>query len=124
MNFVLLHDAVRVRKCIRDHIRKSDGSVLLYRPDDSRQHGDMDETAGRPWLSSRDMTNWAEIIDVGPDCATLTKDDIGKRILCPEMGGNEMQRLVQEDFAIRERLLLKCYPFLVDMEDDDAKQEQ
>lgn len=101
---------MRVRKCYRDHVRNSDGSVLLYRPE-----GNISPD-GSPWLDSADMTNWAEIIDFGPKCKYITKDLIGWRVLCPE----RVPRLVQDDFLVREDLLKYA---VSPAGDNDAKQE-
>lgn len=98
--YQLLHDTVRVRKCFRDHARNADGSVLIYRPEDSRA----DNTDESVWTGTTDITNWAEIIDVGPECKIVTKRFIGWRVLCPEQH-NDMKRLVQDDFIIKESLL-------------------
>ena len=92
--YQILHDLVRVRKCYRDHVRNADGSVLIYRPEDSRA----EDTSQAVWLNSTDHTNWAEIIDFGPKCKYINKELIGYRVLCPE----QMQRLVQDDFLIHE----------------------
>lgn len=81
----LLHDWIRVRKCVNDHIRNDDGSVLLYRTD-----------------YDHDTTWFAEIIDVGPECRIVLRKDIGGKVLLPEMH-NDLKRLIGEDFVVRER---------------------
>ena len=93
MSYRMLGDWVRVRKCFKDHLRKEDGSVLLYRTD-----GDFD------------TTNFASIVDFGPKCLVICKEDIGRKVKLPEVH-NDLKRMVGalsgEDFAVRERLILE-----------------
>lgn len=86
----LIQNYIRVRKCYNDDYRKEDGSVLLYRTD-----------------RDKDLTTTAVIIDVGPKCVLVDKSDIGNYVLCPEIS-NDMKRLVNEDFVIRETAIVPC----------------
>jgi len=88
-----------VRKCINDDLRKADGSVLLYRPD----------SCSTGWNQSKNQTNWAEIMSVGPRCKYFNNDQIGSFVLCPEFASG-MSRIDEEDFAIKESLLMKNMP--------------
>ena len=87
MGIRLLNDFVLVRKDYVDHVRNDGGDVLLY-------HTDI----------TQDTTNFAEVIDVGPDCKYATKSDIGKHAYCPEWEDG-MFRVGACDWAIREDLI-------------------
>jgi len=97
----LMNRHLLVRKCINDHIRDSNGDVLIYKPDE------MYET-----------TNWAQILDVADDCKEFTKDHVGCLIECPEYG-NFLHRLGDygdsEDFLVKEDEIMERHPFIVEM---------
>jgi hypothetical protein len=82
-----LNDFVLVRKCVNDHVRKEDGSVLLYRTD---------------W--DHEQTNWAEIIDVGPKCTDAMKGLVGYLVQCPE-SIDGLHNVGEDLFVVREHLL-------------------
>lgn len=95
----LIGPRILVRQCVNDHWRKSDGSVLLYRTEESY-----------------DGTNWAEIIMVSPECKEFSEDDIGKFVHCP-FWTDGMNRIGDYEFTIHERLIAdkKLKPFVVEM---------
>lgn len=82
-----LNDFVLVRKCVNDHVRNEDGSVLLYKTD-----------------FSYDTTNWAEIIGVGNKCSETIKGMLGFLVQCPEFV-NGMHFVGDDCWVVREHLL-------------------
>lgn len=99
-----------IRKAENDHIRDDDGNVLLYRTE-----------------TDFDMTNWCEILVVGPYCVHFTPEDVGSFVLAPELDAGMVRlgafteeykdtgKLIQmEDFAIREESQMDHYPAVVD----------
>ena len=100
MNLKMKGNYVHVRRCFQDHVRKDDGSVLIYRPEGRLAK---DET---PWYGSTSQCNWVEIIALGPDCEFIAEDDIGGFCRCPEYETG-IHRLEDEDFAVKEDLLYR-----------------
>lgn len=99
-----------IRKCENDHFRNDDGDIILYRTE-----------------TDHDMTNWCEILSVGPKCVNFSAEDVGKFILAPELDAGMVRlgsfteqykhsgQLIQmEDFAIREEAQMDHYPAVVD----------
>ena len=89
MNLEPIHNCVLVRKCVNDHIRNQDGSVMLYRPAENYEH-----------------TNWAEILKIGPRCVIITKNMIGSLVQCPEYV-NGMRFVGDDCWIIRETNLIR-----------------
>jgi co-chaperonin GroES (HSP10) len=87
MKFVPLHDFIHVRKCVNEHVKDENGSVLLYMTD-----------------QFIDTTNMAEVLAVGPDCKYDWRDAIGKFVLCPEFSRG-MFCVGKDEFVIREQTL-------------------
>ncbi len=87
MKFVPLHDFIHVRKCVNEHVKDENGSVLLYMTE-----------------QFIDTTNMAEVVAVGPECRYNWKDAIGKFVMCPEVSRG-MFCVGPNEFVIRERTL-------------------
>jgi hypothetical protein len=59
-NYILL------RKCVNDHVRAKDGSVLVELTDKSLAN-----------------TNWMEVVAVGPKCKLFTQETVGHLVHAP-----------------------------------------
>lgn len=83
--FLPINSYVKIRKCVNDDVRDSDGNVVLYMTD-----------------KYIETTNWVEIIDVAEDCKHFTKEDIGRFCIAPE-NDNLLARLLRsEEFMLHE----------------------
>ena len=85
-----LNDFLYLRKCYVDDIRNEDGSVLIHRTD-----------------RGTDLTNFAEILDVGPRCKYFKKKHIGNKVLCPEFD-NGMHGIKNDEWLIKEDAILNA----------------
>jgi co-chaperonin GroES (HSP10) len=80
---------ILVRKCVNDHIRDEDGTVLVYKPD---------------WVY--EQTNTAEIVAVADDCRIFTCEHIGGFVELPEhITGLDCVDEEKELFTVEEKIL-------------------
>jgi len=79
-------------KGYNDDWRDEEGNVLLYRA-----------TFGN--TASKERTWLAEILAIGPECETLTENDIGSWIELPEWAPNDMLVLPDGYVVFDERLI-------------------
>ena len=80
---------ILVRKCVQDHVRDSEGKVLLFMTDHSYE-----------------QCNTVEIVDVADDCQEFRREHIGNFIQVPErIEGIEELNLDEGLFFIRESII-------------------
>lgn len=95
-----INHAILVRKCFSDHIRKPDGDVAIFLPDETVEY-----------------THFCEILAVAKDCKLFHQDDVGKLVVGPEMH-NDLQGIGDDvHFLIREQCFLDEFggkPYMVD----------
>lgn len=84
-----LNRRIIVRKCVNDHVREEDGSVVIYKPDE------VYEECGT-----------VEIVDVAEDCRIFTPDDIGGFINLPDfVDGLDLLDEENELWFVDERIV-------------------
>jgi len=81
-------DYVLVVKCMNDHVRKDDGTVLLYKPD-----------------LSVDTTKFARVVGIGERCEYFDESYLNAIVNCPEFSTG-MHRVEGSKYAIREKLIM------------------
>jgi len=89
-------DWILVNQAINDHVRDDDGSVLIYKPD-----------------ATVDATQYAEIVDVGPKCRYIRKENCNGRsfLVCPALSNylkewKPDEAMDQKLYFIREKLIM------------------
>lgn len=91
--FVPLNRYVKCLKCVNDHERNDDGSVLLYMTD-----------------KHLEKTNFVEILGIADDCKHVGADRIGELFVSPESDDRVNRLLYSKEYMIHEDLL----PFTVE----------
>ena len=93
----LLHDNILLAKCVQDHIRDEDGSVLVAMTDEYV-----------------DTTVWCEVLKIGKECKYLRPEHLERQVFMhiPEWEGRGWNKVGDNLFVISEKLMDKKNPLL------------
>ena len=78
---------IRVRKCVNDHVRDTDGKIALYMTDNHIED-----------------TGWVEIVEVG-DSETIPEQCVGWFCQCPEQDDGLQRIGYTKDYLLKEDLI-------------------